>query len=98
MQAWQTGYCADRNYLGGTTFFLDIEWGNNGWGTQTSPAGTLTDRQQILNGALDYLSNVSNVINESGTAGVYISPSTWTERFEDYTSPYPFVFWYAGTD
>jgi len=47
--------------------------GNNGWGTQTSSAETLTDRGQILKGALDYLSNVSNVINEPGTGGVYIS-------------------------
>ncbi len=98
VEAWQAGSYA--SYLGGTTFFLDIEYGTNGgqgWGTETESSGTLTDRQQILLGALDYLSNVSNVINESGSAGVYIGPAIWTNLFEDYTSPYPFVFWYAGT-
>lgn len=93
VESWQTGYYGSKAYLGGTTFFLDIESGNDGWSV-----GTETDRQQILNGSLDYLSNVSNVINGPGSAGVYTSPSTWTEMFGNYISPYPFVFWYAGTD
>ncbi len=91
VEAWQTGaYC---EYVGGRTFFLDSESGNSGWNV-----GTETDRQEILIGALDYLSNVDNVINEPGAAGVYTSPDTWTSFFGSYTSPYPFVFWYAGTD
>ena len=56
------------------------------------------DRQQILIGALDYLSSVSNVINESGSTRVYTSPGTWTKMFGDYISPYPFGLWYAGTN
>lgn len=97
-EGWQSG--TYESYVGDTAFFLDIEDGLNGgqgWGTESLPAGTLTDRQQILIGALDYLSNVSHVIPETGTAGVYIGPTVWTNLFGDYTSPSPFVFWYTGT-
>lgn len=99
VDAWVNGYYKD--YVGGSTFFLDIEFGNNGgqgWGTPSTPAGTLTERQQILIGALDYLSNQENVTGIAGSAGVYISADNWTVLFGDYTSPYPYVFWFAGTD
>lgn len=41
VDAWVNGYYKD--YVGGSTFFLDIEFGKNGrqgWGTPSTPAGT----------------------------------------------------------
>jgi len=91
VKAWQTGEY--ESYLGGTTFFLDIEPGNGGWGTNVA------DNQQLLVGALAYLSGVSSMIGEEAYPGIYISQDNWDQFFGSSFNPgYGFVLWLAGTN
>lgn len=76
------------NYIGGLTFFGDIETGNGGW-----TSGTTTDNNTAtLFGFLDVVWG-----GGPNTAGVYMHPDRWAEFFSsNYTSQIPIVVWAAG--
>lgn len=94
LKAWQTG--AYQPYLGGTTFFIDIEPANGGWSTNSAD---IIYNQQVLIGALDYLNSISGLIGEDAAAGIYISQDHWNSYFgADFIPEESFVLWLTGTN
>ena len=72
-------------YVGGRTFFGDVESGNLGWGT-----GTATLRQQIVSGFLLELFELNY------TAGLYANLTDWDNMLGTTWSPdIEFVWWVA---
>lgn len=80
------------SYIGGQTYFADIERGNGGWVSGT----TQDDNTATLFGFLDSIWGGGG--EDDSTVGAYIGPSFWTEFFgADYTSQIPIVVWAAGS-
>ncbi len=92
VNAWNSGDYA--GYLGGTTFFLDTESGNLGWAGQSQ-----SQNQEVLAGALEYLSTASTILGQEAYPGIYISQSDWDTLFgSGFVPGNGFVLWLAGTN
>ncbi len=78
-------------YIGGLTFFGDIQPENGGWDEDNYDNNTAT-----LFGFLDSIWGGDG--EGASTAGVYIGQDFWNEYFgSNYTSQIPIVVWAAGT-
>jgi hypothetical protein len=87
LEAWGTGTYS--SYVGGETFFGDVESGSDGWSS-----GSQAQRTDIITA---FLAEIVNV-NPNYTAGLYANTNDWKNLIgNSWSSSTPFVWWLADT-